>query len=159
MAINDDYLATENNTLVILASEGVLANDEGGRIHAVLVETAAHGTLVLHDDGSFDYTPDANFNREDSFQYRASNSVGESAITTVTITVETAYPWYNGSRPLDVNDDGHITSVDALTVINKLIRNRPSKLPLDRSRPLTQPFVDVNRDGHDHFRRCANGYQ
>ena len=39
-----------------------------------------------------------------------------------------------------------ITSVDALTVINKVIRNRSSQLALDSSRSLAQAFVDASRD-------------
>ena len=147
VAVSDNYLATENEPLVIPASEGVLKNDEGGVIHAVLVNTPAHGTLVLREDGSFDYTPDENFNREDSFQYRASDGLNESAAATVTITVQTRRAWFNGTEPLDVNDDTSISAIDALQVINELTRNGDHQLPVDRARPLSKPFLDVNRDG------------
>ena len=156
VAIHDGYLASENTALVILPSEGVLANDDGGRLSAMLVKTAAQGTLVLKDDGSFEYTPNANFNREESFQYRAGNSVGESAPVTVTIAVATAYPWHNGINPVNVNDDRYfdgskyvddITPLDALLVINNLNANGVHTLPLDRPRPLAPPFLDVSRDG------------
>ncbi len=156
VANKDDYVAVENVPLVILPSAGVLANDVGGPLRAVLVKTAAHGTLVLRDDGSFEYTPDENFNREDSFQYQASSSVSASATTTVTINVATAYPWYNSVDPVNVNDDRYfdgstyvddITPLDALLVINDLNANGVHTLPLDRPRPLTAPFLDVSRDG------------
>ena len=147
-AIDDDYQATENESLVVLPMEGVLANDEGGMLHTILVQTTVHGALVLREDGSFDYTPDENFNREDSFQYRGSNGVNESAVATVTITVQTAHAWFNGVKPLDVNDDTYISPIDALLTINELNRNSTYRLPAERARPLTKPFYDVNYDGY-----------
>ncbi|HMC71758.1 MAG TPA: Ig-like domain-containing protein, partial [Mycobacteriales bacterium] len=63
-------------------------------LSASLVTTAAHGALVLSADGSFTYTPDANFNGTDSFTYRAIDDggtdfggVNASNTATVTLTV------------------------------------------------------------------------
>ncbi len=39
----------------------------------MLVDTPQHGTLTLNADGSFSYTPDANFNGTDSFTYKAND--------------------------------------------------------------------------------------
>ena len=38
----------------------------------------AHGTLTLNADGSFTYTPDANFNGPDSFTYKANDGDADS---------------------------------------------------------------------------------
>src|SRR6266568_3070477 len=46
-----------------------------------------HGSLTLHADGSFTYTPSANYNGPDSFTYRASDGTLTSSLATVTITV------------------------------------------------------------------------
>jgi VCBS repeat-containing protein len=46
-----------------------------------------HGTLVLNADGSFTYTPAANFFGSDIFTYKAIHGTKESDIATVTITV------------------------------------------------------------------------
>jgi hypothetical protein len=52
----------------------VLGNDsdiDSPTLTAVLVEGPQHGTLELNlDDGSFLYTPDANYFGSDSFTYR-----------------------------------------------------------------------------------------
>jgi hypothetical protein len=52
------------------------------------VTAPAHGTLVLADDGSFTYSPTANFSGTDGFTYRP--VAGSQVIGTVTITVQTA---------------------------------------------------------------------
>ncbi len=149
VAVNDGYAATEDMPLDV-AGPGVLLNDLGlaGReLHAVMTTSTAHGILELLDDGSFAYTPDPGFNREDSFQYRASDGTDWSDPATVTITVETAYPWYNGSNRINVNGDKYISPQDALWILATLNDEGGRVLPLERPRPLAPPFYDVSRDG------------
>ncbi len=72
---------------------GVLGNDtdvEGDALRAVLVSGPAHGSLSLKADGTFSYTPDANWNGTDSFTYKANDGSLDSAPATVTITVNPA---------------------------------------------------------------------
>ena len=52
----------------------------------MLASWPAHGTVGLDANGSFRYTPAANFNGTDSFTYEASDGV-ESTTATVTLTV------------------------------------------------------------------------
>ncbi|HYC49362.1 MAG TPA: cadherin-like domain-containing protein [Burkholderiales bacterium] len=68
----------------------VLSNDsdpDGNPLSASLVSGPAHGTLVLNADGSFTYTPDANFNGSDSFTYRASDGSIQSNVATVDLSI------------------------------------------------------------------------
>jgi VCBS repeat-containing protein len=53
----------------------------------VVGSAPSHGTLTLDADGSFTYTPAANFNGSDSFTYRASDGSLASEPATVTLTV------------------------------------------------------------------------
>ena len=55
-----------------------------------VVAQPAHGTVVLNSNGSFTYTPAANFNGADSFTYRASDGTAQSSIATVALTVTAA---------------------------------------------------------------------
>ena len=57
--------------------------------------------MTLNADGSFTYTPNANFNGTDSFTYTASDGTAVSNVATVTITVTRV-----NDAPVAVNDSG-----------------------------------------------------
>lgn len=88
VAVDDAYSMAED-TVLTQAAPGVLANDtdaESNPLTAALVTGPAHGTLVLNADGSFTYTPDADWFGVDTFTYMA-NDGANSNVATVTITV------------------------------------------------------------------------
>ena len=93
VAQNDEY-NTQQNTPLVVAAPGVLGNDNdpnGDPITAVLVGTVGHGTLTLNDSGGFTYTPDIDFNGQDTFTYQAKDSKGATSnLATVTIGVAAA---------------------------------------------------------------------
>jgi PKD repeat protein/flagellar hook assembly protein FlgD len=85
----DRYDGSEDDELVVSAP-GVLANDadaDGDALSAILATGPAHGTLALAADGSFRYTPTADFAGDDSFTYVASDGALTSAPVTVQVTV------------------------------------------------------------------------
>jgi VCBS repeat-containing protein len=85
----DDAAAMDEDGSYVSAPGGVLGNDsdpEGDSLVARLVSGPAHGTLALAADGSFTYTPDANWFGTDAFTYAASDGTAEAAAT-VTLTV------------------------------------------------------------------------
>ena len=89
VATNDNY-STPANTALVVAASGVLANDsdvEGNALTAALVANPLHGTLSLSLNGGFTYTPTNDYSGPDSFTYRASDGISNSATATVTITV------------------------------------------------------------------------
>jgi len=88
-AQNDEYSTPEDTTLTLIGS-GVLDNDtdaENDSLTAVLDSTTTNGILVLNADGSFEYTPNADFSGTDSFSYYANDDADDSNIATVTIQV------------------------------------------------------------------------
>src|SRR5204862_315560 len=73
-----------------VAAAGVLTNDtdaDGNALTAAVVSDVAHGTLSLNPNGSFTYTPTANYSGSDSFTYKANDGTANSNTVTVTITV------------------------------------------------------------------------
>jgi hypothetical protein len=101
VAVADSYSTDWNNPLSVDAGTGVLANDsdaDGDPLLAVLVSGPSNGTLTLNSDGSFDYTPNADFQGTDSFQYEANDGAENSSPATVKITVSNEAPIANGGR-------------------------------------------------------------
>jgi len=88
-AFDDSYTTSEDSSLVI-AAPGVLENDsdvDSDSLLAILDDTTNDGTLVLNSDGSFTYTPNANFVGSDSFTYHTNDGLLDSNIATVDITI------------------------------------------------------------------------
>jgi VCBS repeat-containing protein len=111
--VNDAFSATED-TILSVPAPGVLANDsdvDSGSITATLGATPLNGTVVLNPDGSFSYTPNANFNGSDSFTYTATDGTSPSAPATVTINVAAV-----NDPPVVVNDAYSATEDLPLTV-------------------------------------------
>lgn len=89
VALADVFDAVEDVPLVI-AGPGVLGNDsdaEGTALTVALVSGPTNGSVDLAADGSFVYTPNADFFGEDSFTYAASDGALSSEEATVTIRV------------------------------------------------------------------------
>ena len=99
VAVNDVATTAEETAV----SGNVLTNDTdvdtGTTLTASLVASASNGTVTLAADGSFTYTPNANFNGTDSFTYRASDGTAFSSVAPVTITVTAV-----NDAPVAVND-------------------------------------------------------
>ncbi len=95
-AVNDAPTATGHSystaedTALSVPVPGVLAGDsdvDGDPLTATLVASPASGALTLNPNGSFVYTPVANFNGAVSFTYRANDGTVDSNVATVSITV------------------------------------------------------------------------
>ncbi len=85
VALPDAY-GTDEDVALSEAAPGVLVNDGTG-LSAILVSGPTSGTLGLAADGSFSYTPNADFNGTDSFSYKANDGTLDSNDAIVTITV------------------------------------------------------------------------
>src|SRR6185312_8654413 len=75
VAANDSY-TTDEDTALTVAAPGVLGNDtdvDSTTLTAVVVAAPAHGKLTLNANGSFTYTPAANYNGPDTFSYKVND--------------------------------------------------------------------------------------
>lgn len=84
----DSYSLSPGESLNVVASNGVLAND-GLSVDFVaqLRENVKHGSLQLNADGSFSYSHDGGESSSDSFSYVANNGSFMSQETQVTFTI------------------------------------------------------------------------
>jgi hypothetical protein len=89
LAINDFFTIDEDDILEAFAP-GVLDNDsdpDSDPLTAELVDGPASGQLTFNANGSFTYTPEANFHGQVTFTYRAFDGTDWSEFATVTITI------------------------------------------------------------------------
>jgi VCBS repeat-containing protein len=97
VAVNDPaaeyaayYAGNKVNPLNVGALVGVLGNDtdrDHDPLTSVKLSNPAHGTVTLSGNGSFQYTPSANYHGSDSFTYQAYDGDLYSDPATVTLQI------------------------------------------------------------------------
>jgi VCBS repeat-containing protein len=136
VANNDNITGLEDNSV----TGNVLTNDsdlESPTLNAVVVSGPANGILTLNSNGSFTYTPNANWNGTETFTYKANDGTDNSNVATVTIAITPINDAPNNSAvtlPTILKDSGaHLITQaqllanaldvdgDALTAINLAI--------------------------------------
>ncbi len=142
-AEDDSYEIDEDGVLSRIAARGVLDNDndpEGDPLSATLVSSVANGVLVFNADGSFDYTPNSDFNGTDSFTYSVDDGLGVADMATALITIRQV-----NDAPV-ASDDNYAVDED-LTLASGAV---PSVLANDfdiDGDPLTVSLIDDVSDG------------
>ena len=116
VATNDSYTTPEDTALTVPVGTGLLVNDtdpDGDPLTVVVspVTVPAHGTVTLNANGTFTYTPATNYNGPDSFTYRVSDGLLQSAPATVNINVTPV-----NDAPVAVNDSYTTAEDTALTI-------------------------------------------
>jgi VCBS repeat-containing protein len=90
LAVDDSYSVDEDTVLTVSSGLGVLNDDtdpEDDPLAANEASSPTNGTLILAADGSFNYTPNAEFSGTDVFTYTAFDGTSSSPEATVTLTV------------------------------------------------------------------------
>lgn len=113
----DTYDVEENDVLVVATLNGVLANDsdaDGNTLSGALVPDSGpdHGLLSFNANGSFTYTPAADYVGADSFEYTVSDGSGGSDSASVTLNVGAL-----NKAPV-VMPDSYIAHRNTLMVVN-----------------------------------------
>ncbi|QDS92515.1 Dockerin type I repeat protein [Roseimaritima multifibrata] len=94
----------------------------------VIVTAPRSGQAVVLGNGIVRYVPNAGFSGTDTFTYQVSDNLGRSSnVATVQLQVVSSR-LQNPIDNVDVNDDGAVSPVDALQIINYLNRQRPTQL-------------------------------
>src|SRR5205807_7094648 len=95
--VKAEYLTMTNSFVTVGAAQsapasgGVMTNDsdaDSPLVSAALVSGPSNAaSFAFNADGTFSYTPVANFNGADSFTYRTSDGLANSSTVTVTLNV------------------------------------------------------------------------
>ena len=127
LAIDDMYQVAPDSVLIVAAGDGVTANDIDQPFRTINVDTdfennamymaPQNGSVSLHADGSFTYTPDPGFEGVDSFNYRTTSGMGvgggapfvnsDPATVVVLVTPDGAV-----ACPADFTGDGVVNGAD-----------------------------------------------
>jgi VCBS repeat-containing protein/parallel beta-helix repeat protein len=114
VAVDDSASVAEDGTLNVAAADAVLKNDsdaDGQSLTAVKVTDPSHGTVTLSSNGSYTYTPVANYNGSDSFTYKANDGTSDSNTVAVSISVTAV-----NDAPVAVGDSGSAAEDGVLNV-------------------------------------------
>ena len=85
--LSDSAAALAEDTTLVFAPLGTASDVDGDTLAASIVAGPAHGSLAVNPDGSFAYTPDANYFGADSFTYKVNDGQADSNVATVTLTI------------------------------------------------------------------------
>jgi VCBS repeat-containing protein len=163
-AENEAYTTAEDTALTVSAP-GVLSNDtdaDADPLQAYAVNLPAHGTLNLKTDGSFTYTPVADYNGQDSFIYRAfdGKAYSNTASVTISVTPVNDTPVANAQsvnvtqgQPKAITLTGSDVDGDALTYA---IVTPPAKGSLSGTAPNITYTPNPSYTGGDSFTFKAN---
>ncbi|WP_321423648.1 Ig-like domain-containing protein [uncultured Methanobacterium sp.] len=115
IASNDSYVMDEDTVL----SDNVATNDspsiDGGNQWSLIGGTSpSHGILLFNNDGTFTYTPNANYFGSDRFNYVIEDVDGDSTNGTVLITINDV------NDPPVAYDDVALVNEDESILINVL---------------------------------------
>jgi VCBS repeat-containing protein len=115
VAQDDAYSTNEGIPLNVGDGSGVLVNDAGVGLEAVLASNVANGALLLGTGGGFFYLPNIGFTGNDSFTYQARDGSGLGNVATVTISV---VPAGGGNVPPVARADRFATNEDQTLNVN-----------------------------------------
>ena len=143
----------------ILSPGGLLSNDNdpnGDALTAVLDTTTSNGSLTFNGDGSFSYTPDADFCGQDSFTYHAHDGALDSNIATATIDIACV-----NDAPEALDDNNTVSEDSSVTAVAPGVLNNDTDLEND---PLTAVLdtttsngtLTLNSDGSYTYTPVAN---
>lgn len=149
-AANDNYNLNEDQMLTTVAANGVLFNDsdpENDTLTAVLVSNPSHGTVLLNPNGTFTYTPDANYNGTDSFTYQANDGTSNSNVATVTFTIAAVNDAANGGSDSYDLDEGDTLTVAAPGVLANDVDPEGSSLTANLVSNVQHGTLTLNSNG------------
>lgn len=120
-AATADTYSTDQGVVLVVTNPGsfgtgVLANDrdvDSPSLGALLVEPAAHGTLVLDANGSFRYAPDPSFVGVDTFGYSARDvdpTRGSEPVVVSIVVRDTTPPLVNLTIPSPNGQAGYFVT-------------------------------------------------
>ena len=89
VAVADSFAPVEDTPFSGTLATNDTPSGDGGNVWSKTTDPA-HGVVVVNADGTFTYTPAANYSGPDSFTYTVTDGDGSASTATVTLTVAAA---------------------------------------------------------------------
>ncbi len=148
---SDSYTGASEDAQI---TGNVRTNDsdaDGDPFQSFVAATTSHGVLILKDNGSFTYTPDANYTGSDTFTYTLTDGLATSNPITVNLTVPSGAPFdldgHDRSTQttwMSESDESifglGVSTSDSATVFAR-VYSVPSNMVVQRRRILFNPNV------------------
>jgi len=137
IVINPQAIDDHNSTHIDEPVDGrVLPNDIGTGLNVTSNTQPSHGTVTMHPDGTYTYTPTKGWSGPDSFTYTITDVDGQTSTATVYLNVG-----------LKANDDQNRTIVEKPKDGTTLINDEGTSLKVTNYTQPTHGKVVVNPDG------------
>jgi len=117
IAVNDSASTNEDVALTINASD-LLSNDSDIDLDTLTitgVTQPTNGSVVDNNDGTFTYTPNANYNGSDSFTYTVSDGNGGTDSATVNLTINPLNDAPNAANDTATTNEDNAVTVNVLS--------------------------------------------
>ncbi|MFA0473118.1 Ig-like domain-containing protein, partial [Vibrio sp. 10N.222.51.E8] len=138
-----------------LLSGQLTATDANNDLLTFSVESGpSNGSLTLNEDGSWQYTPDANYNGPDSFQVIVTDEIGLTDTLTVTIDVTPV----NDAPVAEPKDRSLLEDQVISGSINATDVDQPVGEPLVFTTDTLVEGLTLNEDGSYEFDASSYGY-
>jgi large repetitive protein len=80
--------SVQEDSSVLISTAGFISDPDGQSVQITAVAQGQHGTVVYNGDGTFLYSPVANYEGADSFSYTIKDSGGATSTGTINVTVQ-----------------------------------------------------------------------
>ncbi|MBV5282126.1 MAG: tandem-95 repeat protein, partial [Paludibacter sp.] len=117
IAVADNAVTNEQTPVAGSVTANDTPSGDGGNVWSKTTDPT-HGSLVFNPDGTYTYTPNANFSGPDSFTYTITDADGDKSTATVTITVIPLPEIIKSATTPVRNNDGTFNWLYTLTVVN-----------------------------------------
>jgi VCBS repeat-containing protein len=105
--------AVNGNEDTVVAGTLTASDIEGASLSYRAVSQPAHGSVTVHTDGTFSYTPNADFNGTDSFGFKANDGTLDSNAATESLTVGAVNDAPVNTVPAPLSVEGGLDAVIA----------------------------------------------
>ena len=162
VATGEQVLGTEDTTLLINVAD-LLANDsdvdkatDGQVLSVSAVSGASHGTVMLLDNGTIRFEPQANYNGLATFDYTVSDGAGGTAVATAVISLASV-----NDAPVTVSESASGSEDNELLFNSAALLANDSdvdgdSLHLSRVGDASNGTVSLDAWGQVHFTPTAN---